>query len=513
MQRLRFLLSADSLLTTNSDSSDKTGRVEFHPAFFCIFARMNIKALAKDTALYGLSSIVGRFLNYLLVPLYTYKISVESGGYGVVTNLYAYSALLMVLLTFGMETTFFRFTGRSEENPKAVLSTALRLVGSVAVVFLAVVLCFRGPISAALGYAQHPEYIVCFALICSQDAVQAILFSNLRRQGKALRFVFLKMLFIIVSICLNLFIFLVLPHFTGHESAVGMIFLANLFCTTLVSVLFVPDLKAAGFGFDPALARRMLSYSWPLLLLGLVGILNQVADKILFPLLVPGPEGQVQLGIYGACAKIAMILAMLTQAFRYAYEPIVFAGGKDKNDPGVLSEGMKYFIVFALLAFLAVVVYMPVLKYFVAPSYWEALGVVPVVMMAEIFMGVYFNLSFWYKLTDKTWWGAIISAVGAAAMIAVNVCLVPKIGYWACAWGGFAGYGVSMVLSYILGNKYMPIPYDLKKIGAFTLVAGVLYLLSLLPGMLSVQLPQWVSVLYGTLLLGAYALLVYKKCK
>lgn len=473
---------------------------------------MNLKSLAKDTALYGLSSIVGRFLNYLLVPLYTYKIAVESGGYGVVTHLYAYSALLLVLLTFGMETTFFRFSGKQDEDPKLVLGTALRLVSTVALAFAALVLIFLKPVSAAMGYAAHPEYIVCFVLICAQDAVQAILFSNLRKQRRPLRFVFLKLLFIVVNIALNLLIFLVLPHFTGRQSGVGAIFYANLFCTSLISFFFIKDFILAR-GYDRALARRMLKYSMPLLLFGLVGILNQVADKILFPILIPGEEGKVQLGIYGACAKVAMILAMLTQAFRYAYEPIVFSGGKDKNDPSVLSDGMKYFIVFAWLAWLAVMVYMPIIKHFVAPSYWDGLGVVPIVMMAEVFMGIYFNLSFWYKLSDQTWWGAIISAVGATVMIAINVCWVPKMGYWACAWGGFAGYGVAMVLSFILGRKKMPVAYDFGKIGAFTLLAALIYMLCQLPSWCGIQLHEWVVMAYGTVLLGAYALLILKKCR
>ena len=452
---------------------------------------MNLKSLAKDTALYGLSSIVGRFLNYLLVPLYTIKIAAESGGYGIVTNLYAYTALLLVILTFGMETTLFRFSNKDGEDSPMVYSTTLRMVGLACLAFIALVLGFIRPISGALGYADHPEYIGCMALIVAQDAFQAIMFSRLRQQQRPVRFVFLKFAFIIPNVLLNLFIFLVLPKFfpshpqwealwQHYNYGVGLIFFVNLICTTIVSLLFIPEIRGIFYGWDKKLAGRMLRYTWPLLLFGIVGILNQVADKILYPWLVPGPEGKVQLGIYGACVKIAMIMALLTQAFRYAYEPLVFNGSRDKNSPETLRDGMKYFVIFAFLAWLAVLFYLPILRYLAGTgSYWSGLKVVPVVMMAEIFMGIFFNLSFWYKLTDQTWWGAIISAIGAAVMIAVNVIFVPRYGYMACAWGGFAGYGVGMLLSYFLGKKKAPVPYDIKTMGAFLLLALALYAASL----------------------------------
>ena len=366
---------------------------------------MNLKSLAKDTAIYGLSSIVGRFLNYLLVPLYTWKITAESGGYGIVTNLYAYAAFFLALLTFGMETTLFRFASKEGEDGKMVYSNALRMVGGVALVFVALVAVFLQPVSGAMGYADHPEYVLCFAVITAFDAIQAIMFSRLRQQHRPVRFMLLKFAYIIPSILLNLFIFLVMDRIPACEGVfhhfndgVGLIFFANLICTAAVTTAFIPELKGLSYGFDRGLARRMLSYSWPLLLLSLVGILNQVADKMLFPWLMPGEEGMRQLGIYGACVKIAMIISLLTQAFRYAYEPIVFGSAKDRNSPETLADGMKYFVVFSLLAFLAVMFYMPLLKYLVGQDYWSGLKVVPVVMMAEIFMGVYFNLSFWYKL-------------------------------------------------------------------------------------------------------------------
>ena len=485
---------------------------------------MNLKSLAKDTAIYGLSSIVGRFLSYLLVPLHTYKIAASSGGYGIVTNLYAYTALLLALLTFGMETTMFRFSNKDGEDARTVYGTALKMVGGVALLFVALVMVFLRPISGAMGYEAHPEYVGCMAVIVAMDAFQAIMFSKLRLDRRPLKFMALKFAFIIPNILLNLVIFLVLPMFFGthpgleaayarFNDGVGFIFFANLACTALVTLGFIPELRGLGVKFDGALAKRMLSYTWPLLLLSLVGVLNQVADKILFPYLMPGEEGRVQLGIYGACVKIAMIVALLTQAFRYAYEPIVFNGSRSKDNPETLADGMKYFVVFALLAFLAVMVYMPILRHFIQPGYWEGLGVVPVVMMAEVFMGVYFNLSFWYKLSDQTWWGAVMSAIGAVVMIAVNVILVPKIGYWACAWGGFAGYGTAMLLSWIIGSRKYPIPYDTKALIVFTLLAAAIFALVSLPAWLGIELPAWVQIAGGTLLLAGYGALILREIK
>ena len=478
---------------------------------------MNLKSLAKDTALYGLVSIVGRFLNYLLVPVHTYMIPAESGGYGVVSNLYAYTALFLALLTFGMETTLFRFANKPDADEKMVYSSALRMVGGVGLAFLALVFLLLRPISGSMGYAAHPEYVGIFALITAQDAFQAIMFSRLRQQRRPIRFVALKFAFIIPSILLNLFIFLVMPKvpalqgiFEQFNYGVGLIFAVNLFCTTLVSLLFIPEIRGIAYGFDKGLAKQMLGYSWPLLLLSLVGVLNQVADKILLPKLMPGEEGMVQLGIYGACVKVAMIMSLLTQAFRYAYEPIVFADNKDRNNPATLADGTKYFIIFTLLAFLAVMFYMPLVQRFIGGGYREGLGVIPIVMMAEIFMGVYFNLSFWYKLTDRNWWGAIISAVGVAVMIGINVVFVPKIGYWACAWGGFAGYGLSMLISFFLGQQKYPIPYDLKAIGKFVLLAGAMFALY---WFWLRSLPAWAMMAAGTVLLGLYVLVAWREIK
>lgn len=438
----------------------------------------DFKALAKDTAIYGLSSIVGRFLNYLLVPLYTYKISAASGGYGVVTNVYAYVALLFVILTYGMETTFFRFANKDGEDPKKVFSTALWSLLATSAGFFALVMVFIGPISSAMGYADHPSYIWTMALTVAIDSFQAILFSYLRYCKKAIKFASLKLLFILLNISINLLFFVVLPV----KIDVGYVFYINLGCTAFITLFFVKELKFFRYGFDGALMRRMLSYSWPILILGLAGILNQTADKILYPIVCPGEEGKVQLGIYGAVVKIAMIMAMITQAFRYAYEPFVFGNSRDKDNKETYAKGMKYFIIFTLLAFLVVMGYLDIFRYLVNDGYWAGLKVVPIVMAAEIMMGIYFNLSFWYKLTDRTIWGAVFSGAGCAVLVAVNLLFIPRFGYMACAWGGFAGYGVAMLLSYFVGKKYYPVNYPLKEIFMYLIVAAALYGAMLLTG-------------------------------
>ncbi len=470
----------------------------------------SLKKLFSDSVVYGLSSIVGRFLNYLLVPVYTYHISAASGGYGVVTNVYAYTALLLVILTFGMETTFFYYTNREAPNGEAdpgyrrrVFSTALGAVGAVALVFVVLVMAFIGPISTAMGYGDHPEYLQVMAAVVAIDAFQAILFARLRQDGKAWKFAGLKVGFIVMSVLLTLFVFMVAPHWShlswmgwyNEADQVGYIFYINLLCTAVVTFGFVKELKdfhLSSFNFQ--LLKRMLQYAWPLLLFGIVGIFNQVADKILLPWLLPGDEGMRQLGVYGACVKVAMIMALITQAFRYAYEPFVFGmgtrprgsepskneGQKDKQSKETQAMATKYFVMFTLLAFLAVMCYIDVFQYFVGADYREALPAGPIVMMAEILMGIYFNLSFWYKLTGQTWWGAVMSAIGCAVLVAVNIAFVPQIGYMACAWGGLAGYGVCVLLSYFIGQRKNPVSYPVAAIGGYFALALALYALTVL---------------------------------
>ena len=430
-----------------------------------------LTTIFKDTAIYGLSSIIGRFLNYLLVPLYTAKLSVASGGYGIITNIYAYVALVLVLLTFGMETTYFRFTNKTHTDSETVYGTTLISVGSISLLFAILVLLFLSPISQVMGYGDHPDYVGVMAVTVAIDAFLCIPFAHLRQQKKAVKFAALKLLNIVISIVLNLIYF----YFMDGKD-VGYVFYINLICTAMLAVCLITEYTGFRWKLDKQLLRTMLSYSWPILVLGIAGILNQTADKMLFPYIYKGVDMQAQLGIYGACSKIAMIMAMITQAFRFAYEPIVFAGVKDKDSHEMYAKAMKYFIIFTLLAFLIVVGYMDILKRIVVPNedYWVGLKVVPIVMAAEIMMGIYFNLSFWYKLIDKTIWGAIFSGIGCAVLLIVNVLFVPKYGRMACAWGGFAGYGVAMVISYVVGQKYYPIDYPLKDILNYVFLAALI---------------------------------------
>ena len=477
-----------------------------------------MKTLAKDTAIYGLSSIIGRFLNYLLVPLYTYRIPAASGGYGVYTNIYAYTGLLLVILTYGMETTFFRFANKEEENPKMVFSSILRMVTFTSLLFIGLVFAFIGPISSLMGYADHPYYIWTMAIVVALDAFQAILFSYLRYQKRPIKFAALKLLFIGLNIGLNLVYFILLPNLYAKNPAqvgnlydpevgIGYAFCINLFCTSVITFFFAKEIRGIGYGFDKALCRRMLSYSWPILVFGIAGILNQTADKILFPKIYPGPDGHVQLGIYGATVKVAMIMALITQAFRYAYEPFVFGSSREKGSKETYAKGMKYFYIFTLLAFLCVMGYLNILRHFVGGDYWDS-RIIPIVMAAEIMMGIAFNLSFWYKLSDKTIWGAVISGIGCVVLLLINFLLVPKYSYMACAWGGFAGYGTSMILSYFLGQKYYPIDYPLKDMLLYTLLAAVLFVGILFSNK---YLGFWPAILVNTVLVCLFLAYIVKK--
>ena len=463
-----------------------------------------MKALAKDTAIYGLSSIVGRFLNYLLVPLYTHYMPKASGDYGVNTNMYAYTALMFVILTFGMETTLFRFANDEREKPDTVFSTGFALIGSLTALFLLLVFGFITPIASYLGYAEHPEYLLMMASVVALDALQALPFSFMRFQRRPIRFASLKLLFIFLNIGLNLVFFVLLG-----KTSVFYVFLINLLCTGFVTFFFIPDMFRISWHFDGRLLRRMLSYSWPILILGVTGILNQVADKIVFPKVYPDEaQANVELGVYGSCVKVAMIMAMITQAFRYAYEPIVFAKSKDADKNEYYALGMKYFIIFTLLAFLGVMGWLPLLRYMIGADYWEGLRVIPIVMAAEIMMGIYFNLSFWYKLIDRTLYGALFSSAGCIVLLAVNIWGIPRYSYMACAWGGVAGYGTAMLLSYVVGQRLNPIPYPMRSIAAYTATAAALYFaMTLIPA----GWPLWQRLALSTLLILAFAAIIYRK--
>ena len=478
----------------------------------------SLKSLLKDTAIYGISSIAGRFVNYLLVPIETYAWVAGGGQFGVITNVYSYIGFLIIALTFGMETTFFRFANKEGENARMVYSTALRMVGAVALVFALLVLACLKPLAAAMGYADHVWYIGTMAVCVAVDAWTAIMFDYLRYQHKPWKFMALKLANILINVALVGAFLFVLPHFglfipglydANGTPDVGIVFYVNLFVSVVTVLLLSKEMTGVSYGFDKALCRRMLSYTWPMLILGIAGQLNQSASTIIFPYLFDGDiaEAHAQLGIYGATIKIAMIMVIITQAFRFAYEPFVF-GNKDADKKATYAKVMKFYIVFTLFAYLAVIGYMDILRHIVARSYWEGLRVVPIVMAAEIMFGVYFNLSFWYKLTDRTIWGAWFSLLGCVVLIAIDVLFIPRYSYMACAWAGFAAYGVCMVTSYFFGQKYYPINYPLRDI-AFYVVLAVALFAAMTWG--NAHLGTWSSLGVNTLLLGLYlAVVVWK---
>mgnify|MGYP002624846201 CR=1 FL=1 len=476
----------------------------------------NLKSLLKDTAIYGLSSIVARFINYLLVPIQTARFTASGGEYGVITNVYAYVSILIILLTFGMETTFFRFMNREGEEPGRIYSTTLRMLAFTSLASIAVVLLLLQPISAAIGYADHPEYIGVMYVTVAIDAFTAIPFAYLRYQHKPVKFAVLKIVNILLNITLNILYLIVLPALQWDPLGlydeqftlqVGYVFYINLVCTLCTLLMLWKELRGFRFGFSRDACRRMLGYTWPLLIMGVVGQLNQAASQILFPYLYNGSqeEARQQLGIYGACIKIAMIMVMITQAFRFAYEPFVFGKSNDKDSRDTYAKAMKFYLIFTLLAFLCVMGYLDVLKFIIGPTYWEGLRVVPIVMAAEIMFGVFFNLSFWYKLTDRTIWGAYFSAIGALVLIAVDVLLIPRFGYMACAWAGFAAYAVSMLLSYFIGQRYYKINYPLRSMAYYVLVAVASWLSM---NYFANILPKWGSLVYNTLVIACFVSII-----
>ena len=478
----------------------------------------NLKSLAKDTAIYGLSSIIARFINYLLVPIQTARFAASGGEYGIITNVYAYVSLLIILLTFGMETTFFRFMSKEGEDPKKVYSTALTMVMMTSLISAILLMTFLYPIATSVGYADHPEYVAVMYITVAIDAFMAIPFAYLRYLHRPMKFALLKIINILLNIVLNLLYLVVLPALKLNPFGiydeqftldVAFVFYINLFCTCATLLMLWKEWTAQPFKIDKNTCKRMLSYTWPLLVMGLAGQLNQAASQILFPYLFDGSqeEARAQLGIYGACIKIAMIMVMITQAFRFAYEPFVFGKSKDKDNRETYAQAMKFYLIFTLLAFLVVMGYIDILKFLIGETYWEGLRVVPIVMAAEIMFGVFFNLSFWYKLTDRTIWGAYFSGIGAIVLIAIDILLIPRFSYMACAWAGFAAYATSMLLSYFIGQRYYPIAYPIRQMSAYVLLTIVLFLAMQYANSI---LPLWAALIANTLLIAVFAAYLVK---
>ena len=462
-----------------------------------------MKSLAKDTAIYGLSSIIGKFLNYLLVPLYTYVLA-RTDDYGIVTNLYAWTALLLVILTYGMETGFFRFANREDYDAKSVYKTAFLTLLSTSTLFALLVVVFQQPIADGMGYSGHESFITMMAITVALDAFACIPFAYLRYQKRPILFAALKLLFVVLNIGFNLLFLVVLGL-----NDVFYVFLSNILATIIQTLCLLPFTLPKGGHYDAQVLKQMLRYSLPLLVLGVAGIMNQTLDRILFPYLYTGADAQAQLGIYGACFKVAMVMMMFTQAFRYAYEPFVFAKHKDRQSVEAYADAMKYYIIFSYLILLGVIFYLDIFRYIVSSAYWEGLKIVPVVLWTYVFQGIYFNLSFWYKLTDETKWGAYFSLIGLVITLVLQIVGVPLIGYWASCGSSLVCYFVIMLLSYFIGQKKAPIPYDIQRILLYT---------SLTIGLLAVYYAIrlyythniWIMMAIGTVLLMIYLVILCK---
>ncbi len=477
-----------------------------------------VKSLAKDTAIYGVSSIVGRFLNWCLVPLYTRLFPEDM--YGVVTYVYSIVALTLIILTYGMETGFFRFANHERySNPDEVYSTSLTSLGFTSTLFFALVLLFLEPVSRAMECGGHESYVWMMALAVAIDAYSCIPFAYLRYKKRPVRFAMLKLVNIGLNIVLNIFFLLICPWlmrvapgwvewFYVADLGIGYIFLSNLIASAVTLLMLLPDIVRIPLKFNGRLLREMLAYSFPLLVLGIAGIMNQTLDKILYPVLATS-DAMAGLGIYGANYKIAIVMVMFIQAFRFAYEPFIFSQSRERGDNKLQAyrDAMKYFVIFALFIFLGVMYYLDILRYFVRPDYWAGLKVVPVIMAAEFFFGIFFNLSLWYKLTDKTVWGTWFSLLGLAVTVVLNVLLVPRYGYMGCAWAAFCCYGVMMLASYFVGNAKYPIGYNVGRLIFYVGLAGVLYPLGC-----CIELgAHWADFIYRGALLALYVFVVMRR--
>ncbi len=474
------------------------------------------KKLAGDTAIYGVSSIVGRFLNWWLMPYYSFMFL--PGEYAVVTNMYAYVSFFLVLLTYGMETSYFRFASRSK-NPEEVYSTSIVSLFFTTLSFVILASAFRHQIAGLIQYPDHPEYVLWFAIILGIDAFTAIPFARLRLNNRPVKFAAVRLISIAFTIGFNLFFISLCPKIIqnnpdsvirfiySEDIGVGYVFISNLLASAVILLLLSPEIFRISFTFNKKLLQQMLSYGFPILIVGLAGMVNQNIDKVLLPfLLSEDQQPMVQLGIYGASYKLAVLMNMFIQAFRYAFEPFFFARGGSKDDPKVYAMVMKYFVIFGLIIFLGMVLYIDVIKVIIDKEYHEGLKVVPIILMANLFFGMYFTLSLWYKLKDMTRYGAYMALTGAAVTLVLNIVLIPVMGYMGSAIAVFVCFLTMMVISYVLGQKHYPVPYDLKRIGIYFLTATVFFSISFVTSSFSVFL----KYLIHTTFLVLFLLTVYR---
>jgi len=435
-----------------------------------------LSKLAGQTAIYGLSSIVGRLLNYLLTPLLTRVYS--EGEYGVITEWYSYSGFLLVLFVYGMETAFFRYIRQAQDMERVYSTVMLSLLASTAL-FVGILTGFSGHLSDLINYPQHPEYLIWFAFIIGLDTLSAIPFARLRYQEKAFRFAGIKLVNIGVNIGLTLFFLLLCPvwaekyAFIGvwyqPEIEVGYVFLANLIAGIVTLLLLMPEWLKIRFRFDYQLWKSMMVYALPLVVVGFAGIVNEMLDRVILKYLLPyDPDtNQSMLGIYGACYKLSILMSLFTQAYRFAAEPLFFAQAAREDAPKLYAASMKYFVIAGTLIFIGVMLFMDIFERFIGEPFRVGLAVVPFLLMANLMLGIYYNLSIWYKLSNKTQIGAYISLLGAAITILLNMLLIPYFGYMGAAWATLACYTIMVIVSFIAGQKHYPIPYESLKLTGY----------------------------------------------
>ena len=420
-----------------------------------------LKKLASQTAIYGLSSVIGRLLNYLLVPLYTRYFLPEE--YAVVIEMYAYVAFLVIVLTYGLETAFFRFS-KKENDGKVVYSTALISLIISSVIFVLLMFVGSSSIANYLGYGIEPRFIQWFAIIVGLDAISSISFAKLREEEKAVRFVTIKLFSIFINIGLNL-------YFIMHKGfGIEYIFISNLISSIFTILCLVPEMAKVKFTFDKILWKKMMIYALPLLIAGLAGTTNETVDRILLKHLLPNPEtAPYELGLYGAFYKLSIIMILFIQTFRFAAEPFFFAQHKQKEDRKIYADVMKYFTIVTIVIFLAVTIFYDFVIDFLGPEYHDERGflTVSILLLANLFLGIFFNLSIWYKLTEKTIFGAYFAIFGAIITLVLNFILIPKIGFVGSAWATLICYFSMIVVSYFIGQKHFPIPYQVGRILAY----------------------------------------------
>lgn len=478
-----------------------------------------LKKLASQTAIYGLPTIAGRLLFFLLNPLYTYNFLPEK--FGIVTSAYAYVSFLLVFLIYGMETSLFRFS-QTELDKQKVYTTSLISLFFTSSLFIIIVTSFAGPISESIKFTGHPEYVVWFAFIIGADAFTAIPFAKLREQGKAKRFAFIKSLSIFITIGLNLFFILFCKHVHEAETSVfkpfveavynpeigiGYIFISNLISVLITVLMLSPEIFGVKYVFDSALWKRMMIYSLPLLIAGLAGMVNETLDRILLTHLLPKGEAMTQTGIYGACYKVSIIMTLFIQTFRFAAEPFFFSHAKEKDSKKTTADIMKFFVIICSIIFLGTMMNIHWIQYFAGTAEFRVgIKVVPILLLANMFLGVFWNQSIWYKLSGQTHFGAFLTIFGAVITITLNIYWIPRIGYMGCAWATLICYASMMIVSYLLGNKHYPVNYDLKRILGYLGLSVTLYVFSLIIKTGSIN----INLFINNLMLLAFVFIVWK---